>query len=443
MKRKINLRLVGIATGAILITLIVSIFVFYDLYSSQVMNDIKSYTYLLDSSEIVLQYVEEAYNPKTSDLRITIIESNGTVEYDSSADASSMDNHSLRPEIHEAMETGEGHSIRKSDTLARNTYYYAVKLKDGRILRVAKEADNQWSFIRSIIPVAIGIFILLIVSCILVARYLTKSLLKPVNQAAMDLDHMDTVKTYDELKPFMDKIHSQHQDILKSAKMRQEFTANVSHELKTPLTSISGYSELIETGLAGEENVKHFASQIHKNANRLLMLINDILRLSQLDSMEEVPQMQKVDLTDVALSCVEMLQIHAEKHEVMITGKNLEGAVFVNANKSMMEELIYNLCDNAIRYNKVGGSVWVTTGYQADGRAYFEVKDNGIGISSEDQIRIFERFYRVDKSRSKATGGTGLGLAIVKHIVEQHNAELLMDSAIGSGTQIKVLFPLA
>lgn len=308
---------------------------------------------------------------------------------------------------------------------------------------MAKEADNQWSFIRSIVPVAIGIFILLIVSCILVARYLTKSLLKPVNQAATDLDHMDEIETYDELKPFMDKIHSQHQDILKSAKMRQEFTANVSHELKTPLTSISGYSELIETGLAGEENVKHFASQIHKNANRLLMLINDILRLSQLDSMEEVPQMQKVDLTDVALSCVEMLQIHAQKHEVMITGKNLEGAVFVNANKSMMEELIYNLCDNAIRYNKVGGSVWVTTGYQADGRAYFEVRDNGIGISSEDQIRIFERFYRVDKSRSKATGGTGLGLAIVKHIVEQHNAQIMMDSAVGNGTQIKVLFPLA
>lgn len=335
-----------------------------------------------------------------------------------------------------------GHSIRKSDTLARNTYYYAVKLKDGRILRVAKEADNQWSFIKSIIPVAIGIFAVLIISCILVARYLTKSLLRPVEQATMDLDHMETVKTYDELKPFMDKIHSQHKDILKSAKMRQEFTANVSHELKTPLTSISGYSELIETGLAGEENTKHFASQIHKNANRLLMLINDILRLSQLDSMEEVPKMEKVDLTDIALSCVEMLQMHAEKHEVMITGKNLEGAVMVTANKSMMEELIYNLCDNAIRYNKVGGSVWVTTGYQADGRAYFEVKDNGIGISSEDQMRIFERFYRVDKSRSKATGGTGLGLAIVKHIVEQHRAELLMDSAIGSGTQIKVLFPL-
>lgn len=442
MKRKINLRLVGIATGAILITLVFSIFVFYDLYSRQVMDDIRSYTYILDSSEIVLKYVEESYNPKTSDLRITIVESDGTVEYDSSADAASMDNHSLRPEIHEAMKKGEGHSIRKSDTLARNTYYYAVKLKDGRILRVAKEADNQWSFIKSIIPVAIGIFAVLIISCVLVARYLTKSLLRPVEQATMDLDHMETVKTYDELKPFMDKIHSQHKDILKSAKIRQEFTANVSHELKTPLTSISGYSELIETGLAGEENIKHFASQIHKNANRLLMLINDILRLSQLDSMEEVPKMEKVDLTDIALSCVEMLQMHAEKHEVMITGKNLEGAVMVIANKSMMEELIYNLCDNAIRYNKVGGSVWVTTGYQADGRAYFEVKDNGIGISSEDQMRIFERFYRVDKSRSKATGGTGLGLAIVKHIVEQHHAELLMDSAIGSGTQIKVLFPL-
>lgn len=254
---------------------------------------------------------------------------------------------------------------------------------------------------------------------------------------ANDIDHLDSMTVYKEMVPFTAKIRRQHEDIMQNAKLRQDFTANVSHELKTPLTAISGYSELIENGMAADADVIRFAGEIHKNSKRLLTLINDIIRLSELDVAERSLTMQEVDLYEVARTCVDMLQINGEKHDISIA---LCGtSCVVNANREMMEELVYNLCDNAIRYNNAGGSVkvWVT---RVDGHAVLSVADTGIGIPAEDQERIFERFYRVDKSRSQSTGGTGLGLAIVKHIVEQHGARLELDSQLGKGTEIRVVF---
>lgn len=220
--------------------------------------------------------------------------------------------------------------------------------------------------------------------------------------------------------------------------MRQEFTANVSHELKTPLTSISGYSELIESGMATNDDVIRFASEIHKNSKRLLTLINDILRLSQLDEATGDDVFEKINIYDIAQSSVEMLQMTADKNNVSIT---VSGSTqYIYANRQMMDELIYNLCDNAIRYNNPGGSVHVSV-TKDNSDVIVEVKDNGIGISKENQQRIFERFYRVDKSRSKQTGGTGLGLAIVKHIVARHeNARLELESEEEKGTTIRVIF---
>ena len=241
--------------------------------------------------------------------------------------------------------------------------------------------------------------------------------------------------------PFLNTIQQQHEDIMKSAKIRQEFTANVSHELKTPLTSISGYSELIENGMASAGDVQRFAGEIHKNAQRLLTLINDILRLSELDDSERpvAATFETVDLYDIAKNCVNMLALNAEKHQVHV--EMLGTSCLMDGNKQMLEELIYNLCDNAIRYNNQGGSVQVSIQeINETSQVELIVKDTGIGIPKEHQSRIFERFYRVDKSRSKSTGGTGLGLAIVKHIVSQHQAEIRLESETGIGTTIRIVF---
>ena len=226
-------------------------------------------------------------------------------------------------------------------------------------------------------------------------------------------------------------------DVRENAKMRQEFTANVTHELKTPLTSISGYAELIKNGMASDTDVIRFAQGIHANANRLIILINDIIRLSELDDSKDEVQMEKLDLYGMAATCVEMLEPSAEKHQVSI-GVNGDPC-YIMANKMMMEELLYNLCDNAIRYNNVNGTVMVNVNQDRE-YAVLEVRDTGIGIPKEHQERIFERFYRVDKSRSKSTGGTGLGLAIVKHIIVNHNARLEVESEVGHGTLMRIFF---
>ena len=219
--------------------------------------------------------------------------------------------------------------------------------------------------------------------------------------------------------------------------MRQEFTANVSHELKTPLTAISGYAELIASGMTSGEDTIHFATEIHKSAERLQYLINDIIKLSELDSDETKIEFETLNLHEMALNCQAMMEIQAEKNEVTVEveGYNVE----IQGNKSLIEELMYNLCSNAVRYNKKGGKVTLITDRE-DGRPVFTVKDTGIGIPKESQKRVFERFYRVDKSRSKSTGGTGLGLAIVKHIVAQHEAQISLESEVGVGTTIKVIF---
>ena len=242
---------------------------------------------------------------------------------------------------------------------------------------------------------------------------------------------------YEELVPFAETIKEQHDAILSNANMRQEFTANVSHELKTPLAAISGYSELIENGMASGSDVVRFAAGIHQSANRLLTLINDIIQLSELDVMKEEEPFEEVNLYELARDSVEMLQIRAEERDVILI---MEGnPCLIQGNKQMIEELIYNLCDNAICYNNIGGSVRVSVGSEAD-KVILRVQDTGIGIPKESQERIFERFYRVDKSRSKSTGGTGLGLAIVKHIVAVHGAQISLVSEVGKGTDITVTF---
>lgn len=437
MKKKINKMLVLIAGLAIFFTMLLLTVVYYDLFRGQVMEDLRAYTLLLKEYENDEELKALAGMLESNDMRLTVIGANGDVIFDNRADEEQMENHSKRPEIIKALSEGEGQAVRRSETLSQNTFYYAVRLGNGGVLRIAKEAGSIYSVFLKAMPSLFTVLTLLLVLCLAIARVLTSKLISPIERLAENLDEYDDKTDYEELTPFINMIKTQHQDIMKNAKMRQEFTANVSHELKTPLTSISGYAELIETGMASEQDVVRFANGIHNSANRLLTLINDIIRLSELDGTEEEVAFERLNLYGLAQTCVEMLTFNAEKHQVSIALKGTD--CYILGNKQMLEELLYNLCDNAIRYNNVGGTVCVEV-YSENGEAILVVRDTGIGIPKEHQERIFERFYRVDKSRSKSTGGTGLGLAIVKHIIAKHNAKMELDSTVGVGTTIKVIF---
>ena len=440
LKRKINKYFLIIALVTIVAVMLISTVVFYELFKAEVMNDLKTCTHILKDTGVfdALDDLDEG-SLADEDMRITIISASGDVVYDSKADATDMANHENRPEIEEAFMSGEGEDVRTSETLNKNTFYYAILLDDGYVLRTSKESSSIWIVFANGLPVLLAIILLLVIATIFVTDYLTRSIVKPIELMARDISKVDETKCYKEMQPFINTIKRQHEDILQNAQMRQEFTANVSHELKTPLTSISGYSELIENGMAAEEDIRRFAHEIHRNSNRLLTLINDIIRLSELDVSENDTSMEPVDLYTIAQTAVDMQQMNAEKHNISLS---MTGSpALINANKMMMEELVYNLTDNAIRYNNENGSV-ICKVEKLNDAVILLVKDTGIGIPKEHQERIFERFYRVDKSRSKLTGGTGLGLAIVKHIVAQHDAEIEVDSEPGVGTEIKVIFPV-
>lgn len=238
----------------------------------------------------------------------------------------------------------------------------------------------------------------------------------------------------------MEKIRANNEKKRQLEKQKKQFTANVSHELKTPLTSIAGYAELIENGMARPEDIKPFAHTIRKQAQRLVSLAEDIIQLSQLEENDGEILFEEVNLTELASDCVQSLQINAQSRTVDLHLATPEAPIYIKGNKSLLEELLYNLCDNAIRYNKPQGSVTVTLHPEQGGTA-LQVADTGIGIPEKYRERIFERFFRVDKSRSKETGGTGLGLAIVKHIAQVHDATMELDSVEGKGTTITVHFP--
>lgn len=439
MKKKINIQFLIIAALAIFFTVSSVAVVFYELFQREVMADLKTYAHVVVGSKAYQDMDSILEDSIEDELRISLINEDGTVAFDTNADIGGMDNHSERPEIEKAFASGEGKAIRESATLDKSTFYYAVRLDDGKVLRVAKEANSIFSIYRTSFPMIAVIVAVLLIFCIVLSHYLTKSLMRPIEQMADNIDNCSEISTYKELKPVIATIQKQHEDIVRNANMRQDFTANVSHELKTPLTAISGYSELIENGMADSGDIVRFAGEIHKSSNRLLTLINDIIKLSELDAMDKDVEYDNVNLRVIAENCVEMLKMNAANHHVRITWTGEDVSVY--GNKELLEELVYNLCDNAIRYNNEQGRVEVRT-VRDNHNIVLSVKDTGIGIPKEHQDRVFERFYRVDKSRSKSRGGTGLGLAIVKHIVAQHKgAEIAIESEIGRGTEIKVIFP--
>ena len=484
-------------------------------------------------------------NVEADRFRVTWIDTDGTVLFDTQVDQSTMGNHADREEIREAFATGSGSAVRTSSTLTEQTYYEAKKLQDGTVLRISTNQASAWALMMDLLWPMILIAVLAIGLSALLASRMAKNIVEPMNK--LDLEHPLSNNTYEELSPLLRRINQQHLQIaaqmrklqrktdefiqitshmqeglvvldketnirsinsaamkifgveescvgssffqvnrsnaLRQAlndaldrghgsavlewegkayrfdmssiqsdgnllgavilvvdvtetqnaeQMRREFSANVSHELKTPLQGIIGSAELLGSGMVKLEDVPRFVGHIRKEASRLVNLIEDIIRLSQLDEGVALPT-ETVDMLALAEDVKEILLPSAEEKNVRIS---VSGAGFsVVGVRRMLQEIIYNLCDNAIKYNVPGGSVTI----RAENNRLV-VSDTGIGIPPEHEDRIFERFYRVDKSHSKASGGTGLGLSIVKHAAAYHNAEISLESAPGKGTTITIQF---
>lgn len=554
MKQRIKIGFFMVGIVSIVLTTIFTVMVLYRSFQEEILEELKAH------ANVLLQLND--FDPETGDglrnvsgLRITYISPTGSILYESDLDASEMGNHSNRPEVRQARESGDGKAIRTSDSLGKNAYYYAVRLDNGCILRVAKETEGLISMFLSAVPVLIALILVIVVVCLILARAFTCSTIKPIEKMAEHMDEVEEYVAFEELIPFAKKIHSQHESIMMQMKeleqenmkmqmimknvgeglllldeeknilsanpsalrmfdieslespatsicfltrndkflsciesairgekqkvrfsvktrelqasanpiiqdrtvrgvicflmditelknnerMRTEFTANVSHELKTPLTIISGYAELIKLGLAKPEDVTKFSSEIHKNSSRMLTLIDDIIKLSRLDENDKKEDFVRLNVFDIVKHCDELLAHKLEKYNVTCT--IIGEPAYMIGNHTMIEEVVYNLMDNAIRYNKKeGGTVTVSVRSWKD-KVVLVVKDTGIGIPYEYTERVFERFFRVDKSRTKETGGTGLGLAIVKHIVMWHDGTMELNSKLGEGTNITIYFP--
>jgi two-component system phosphate regulon sensor histidine kinase PhoR len=484
-------------------------------------------------------------------IRVTLIDADGTVMFDNQADPASMENHLDRPEVTEALINGAGQAARLSETIGQQTFYHALRLVDGTVLRAAVTTDIVYATIVASIPMTILAIAAIAALSAVVAGWRTKRIIRPINQINLDDPLQNDV--YAELSPLLTRIEKQHRkigaqmeelqkkqdefsaitgnmseglillnnkgtilSINKSAallygvgrdyvgkdilavdrslpvrelvreasegkhaeatvdiagrtyhfvanpvlssgrvggsillafditerrhteKLRREFTANVSHELKTPLQSIMGSAELIKNGLVRDEDMPRFVGRIYDEARRLVALTDDIIRLSQIDEMRPDIPKEKVDLKTLCDDAAERLKELAAERGVAIDVQGEEAAVF--GVRQLLYEIIYNLVDNAVKYNRPDGRVSVAVSAN-DTEITLTVADTGIGIPKEDQSRIFERFYRVDKSHSRDTGGTGLGLSIVKHAALYHSAEIELQSKQGIGTTITVRFP--
>ena len=373
---------------------------------------------------------------ESEDYRLTWVDATGQVLYDTQAPADTMENHGQREEVQEALTTGQGDASRMSATLMRRTVYYAKRLADGTVLRISADQVTALALLFWMFQVILLLVVIAAVVSWVLADKLARQVVKPIN--ALDLDDPLSNDVYEELSPLLRRIHRQNQQLAAAEQSRREFTANVSHELKTPLQSILGSAELLENGTVAPADIPRFAGRIRGEAQRLVALIDDILRLSQLDEGVELPR-EEVELLALAREVRAGLEPQAAAKEVILSVHGEPATV--SGARGLLHEMIYNLCDNAIKYNVEGGTVEVEVTRKGQS-AVLTVRDTGIGIPAEYQERVFERFFRVDKSRSKQSGGTGLGLAIVKHAAQLHGAAISLASAPGQGTAVSVTLPI-
>ena len=378
----------------------------------------------------------------SGDVRVTLVGTDGTVLYDNQNSVASMLNHADRPEIAEALADGTGSAERDSETSGYVSVYRAIRLANGNVLRLAVDRDGAAAAVRHDLLLVCAVVLVIIAVCWAASRLVADRLVSPI--LAIDPAEPDAAVTYVEIEPLVERISEQVEELRGADLMRREFTSNVTHELKTPLSSISGASELIRDGIARPEDVPEFAGRIYDEAHHMTELVNDILTLSKLDESERsgdaslLGAPEPVNLLHVAREVAMRLAPVAEKTDVSITAAG--EACVVQGYPRLLDELVYNLCDNAIRYNHEGGWVDVSVSLE-DECPLLVVADSGSGIPAEQQAKVFERFYRGEQSRSRETGGTGLGLAIVKHAATLHGAALTLDSEPGRGTTVCVRFP--
>ena len=548
MTKKIFQSIFAVALVVVLASIGIATSFLYDYFNTSQVKQLKAELSLVADTvnEVGVEYFE---NFNSTVFRFTVVDTDGTVLYDTQASPDDMENHADREEIAEAFENGIGSSARNSSTLTEKTFYEAVRLENGDVLRISVSQLTVGALVLGMLPAILAIILIAAVVAGILSHAMAKNATKPLMD--LDLDNPSDNSTYEELTPILTRLHKQHKQIKnqmetmkrrsdefeqivssmneglvlldehgmiismnaaarkifavkkdivgsdfllvdRTSKMsksiwnalegnhseyaeerngneyqftvnsiesngkvlgvvilvfdisdrafaernRKEFTANVTHELKTPLQSIIGSAELLETGLVKPEDTDRFVGNIRKEASRLISLINDIIRLSQLDENHD-PVTETVELTEVAKEALEVLTASASKRNVELSIEGESCTIF--GVRRYIYEIIYNLCDNAIRYNVDGGKVTVAIN-KDNGRAVISVKDTGIGIAPEHQSRIFERFYRVDKSHSKETGGTGLGLSIVKHAVQYHSGKVTLDSEVGKGTVVTITF---
>ena len=439
MKRKINSVIISLVVCVITLITIVSSISFSSIYEKNEIIELQNECslvikgYKLDD----ISYLESI---EDSSLRVTLIDLEGNVIFDNQLNESEMENHASREEFKEAKENGYGISKRYSSSLLKTFYYVAYKL-DNNIIRVSKVADSTlYILFINLWPLYI-VAIVLIICSILLGFLLSKKIVDPINN--INLEHPLENNKYKEIEPLLIRIEAQknelmkeNEEVLNASKVRQEFTSNVSHELKTPLHVISGYAELIKEGIVKDSDVKEFGEKIYSEASRMSKLVEDIMKISKLESDKTIEKTQ-LKLKNIVVAIVDSLMIEADKKNVKF--KLSLNDCSISGNYDSIYSLIFNLVDNAIKYNKTNGKITIKL-QEVSNNVILSVKDTGIGIPKEDLERIFERFYRVDKSRSKDSGGTGLGLAIVKHSLIVNNATIKVESELKKGSTFTVTF---
>ena len=368
--------------------------------------------------------------------RITIIEKDGNVIFDNTVNPTELKNHDSRKEVKQANKVGEGKSVRYSETMLKKTLYYAIKMDNGNILRISCNQNYIGILIFKIGEILLVMIVIALIISGVLASIFSKKITKPLSK--IDIDNPNEDEIYEEIVPFVKRVTEENLEKEQREQIRRQFSANVSHELKTPLTSISGFAELLKNEDLEKNIVKDFANDIYKESQRLITLINDIIKLSRLDENTIPFDKERISLRKITQEVFGILRNAADKKNILLNLFGAQGEIY--GVYHVIQEMIYNLCDNAIKYNINGGKIDVNIIENLDGIIRYSIKDTGIGISDKEKERIFERFYCVDKSRSKLVGGTGLGLSIVKHAAIYHDAKIHVESELTKGAEFIIEF---